>query len=109
MKNIKILVIILLFFIALTACDKDDHNEKFEIGIIKDLGDPSVDGCGWIIEISSKSYKPQNLAEEFKIDNLKVELKCNKLESKATCGFSEPIDEIYIEDIKKKTYYDKDS
>jgi hypothetical protein len=73
MKNIKILVIISLFFIALTACDKDDNNEKIEIGIVKDFGDPSVDGCGWIIEISSKSYKPQNLAEEFEINNLKVE------------------------------------
>ena len=102
----KQLVILIAIFISAStySCQKEEKLEtKFANGIVKDYGEPAVDGCGWLIEISSKLYKPQNLTEDFQVDNLGIELKYTLLNTKATCGLSSMLfDEINIVEIEKK-------
>lgn len=88
----------LLMLLAIIACKKE---ENFASAIIKNFGDPAVDGCGWVIEISSTIYKPKNLPSEFKIDNLNVKIIYDKLTSKADCGLAIDLyHEIYIKEIQ---------
>jgi len=35
-------------------------------------GAPEVDGCGWMIRVGDKLYHPDNLADQFKTENLPV-------------------------------------
>jgi len=35
-------------------------------------GAPEVDGCGWLIRVGDKLYHPENLADNFKTENLPV-------------------------------------
>ena len=70
MKN---LVIILMTVLAISSCKPesviiDNPCESCEDAIIRDSGEPALDGCGWVVDVSTIIYKPVNLLEEFKID-----------------------------------------
>lgn len=96
----RIIPFALLMIITLSSCIKEDD---FESAVIRDFGDPAVDGCGWVVDISSIIYKPKNLPTEFEVDNLEVKMKYDILDSKANCGFAHDVyDEIHIKDIYKK-------
>ena len=97
MKRLSLLILICIFIIS--ACEKEG---EFVNAVILDGGDPALDGCGWLIEISSVSYKPQNLPDIFKVDSMEVEIKYNKLNTKADCGFAQDVfDEISLDEIKE--------
>lgn len=81
-------VVILLGFLAISACNKED---EFVDARIIDGGDIAVDGCGWLIEISSETFKPVDLPEEFKVDGKLVEIKYDELDSMADCGFAQDV------------------
>ena len=62
---------------------------------------PATDGCGWLVQINNKPYFPVNLADEYKIENLKVSVDYQLLDSKYTCWPGRLIPEIKIVSIKK--------
>lgn len=47
----------LLLFLGLSSCKKEQNDIE---GLIRFTGDYAVDGCGYFIEISGKTYKPDN-------------------------------------------------
>lgn len=100
MKKI-ILLAILILAISL-SCSKE-KDETFENGLILDFGDPAVDGCGWVIEINTTTYKPLDLGSEFQKDSLRVEINYNIQNTMADCGLAQNVyPYIHIIDIKEK-------
>jgi len=70
--------------------------------VIRDFGDPALDGCGWVVDVSSKIYKPQNLLSEYRIDSLEVRIKYKILDS-VNCGLVKNAHSaIFIEEIHRK-------
>ena len=64
-----------------------------------------VDGCGWVIWISSDSYyRPINLEKDFEIHGLKILIDFEETREEGHCGFPHPtpnfIPEIRIHRIK---------
>lgn len=91
----------LVVFVTLImiSCGKDD----FVSATIYDYGEPALDGCGWVIEVSNKVYKPVNLSSQYQIDGLSVQIDFTKLNSKANCGLAiNAYDELEINKIKKE-------
>jgi hypothetical protein len=39
------------------------------------MGEPEVDGCGWLMQIDGEYFYPVNLADEFKVDSLELQIK----------------------------------
>ena len=97
----RIIFFALITIITISSCTETEEvsceEDCFENAIIRDFGNPVVDGCGWVVDISSIIYKPENLPSEFEIDELEVKIKYDTLSSKA-CGFFN----IYIKEIHKK-------
>jgi hypothetical protein len=50
--------ILVLFGLFGTRCNKEELNIN---GLVLYYGNPSVDGCGWIIKIDTTEYSPINL------------------------------------------------
>jgi hypothetical protein len=99
MKSFTLLI--LICFLAFSACKKDN---KLIYAIIRDGGDPAVDGCGWLIEMSNETFKPKNLSDEFKVNGMEVEIKYDKLDDMANCGLSQDaFHEISLREIHKLT------
>lgn len=81
-----IITSLVLVLIVFSSCDKEPESIGPESAVIHDYGDPAVDGCGWVIETSNNEYKAINLPENFKVDNLEVQIEYVILESWASCG-----------------------
>jgi hypothetical protein len=91
---------VLILFSVITSCRKEPFY-NVRSAVVINGGDEQVDGCGWLIEISNHTYKPQFLPEEFRVNNLKVLVKYSLLEEKADCGWwQDAFDAIAIEDIR---------
>jgi hypothetical protein len=64
-------------------------------GVVRDLGDPALDGCGWVIEFvfsdTVVNYRPDTLAETFKVDGLKVNVEFIRTLEQSACGLIETI------------------
>lgn len=79
--------------IILTAfsCGKNENrlpSQKQNVsGMVLYYGEPSVDGCGWLIKIDSVIYSPITLDPTFKKDSLKVILDYDILNSTWNCGW----------------------
>ena len=100
----RIVFLALIAIMAISSCAKEGiiEEERFGNAIIRDFGDIAVDGCGWVVDVSSEIYKPQNLPAEFEIDSLEVQIEFDTLASKARCGFvMEAFFEIHIIEISK--------
>ena len=80
----------------------DSNCSTCEDAVIRDFGDPAQDGCGWVVDVSSIIYKPQNLLPEYRIDSLEVRIKYKVLDS-VNCGLIKNAHSaIFIEEIHKK-------
>jgi hypothetical protein len=108
MKAKKILFVIVLCA-AVAGCNKktDDTNlttYKKE-GTVKYY--PPPDNCNDYMIVfdigqsNEKYYKPDNLSDDFKIDNLQIEVTYRISEEKHNCGFGGYIPVINIIKIKK--------
>ncbi|MEP2936177.1 MAG: hypothetical protein ABJM06_12785 [Gilvibacter sp.] len=53
--------------------------------MVLNFGDPALDGCGWMLEVSSDTYMVNNLPSEFRVDSLKVQVEY-KIGEIAKCG-----------------------
>ncbi len=72
-----------------------------EDAVIRDFGDSALDGCGWVVDVSSIIYKPQNLFPEYRIDSMKVRIKYKVLDS-VNCGLVKNAHSaIFIEEIHR--------
>lgn len=102
-KLIKIFLLSGIIIFTSFSCDENDDFIKGD-GIIIDAGNPAVDGCGWLIEISNETYKPIELDEQFQENNLEVTLEYKVLDSERSCGWLlEKYKEINIKNIVKKS------
>ena len=75
-------------------------------GFVRNLGDPAVDGCGWVIELLFSDvivgYRPDKLAEEFKVDGLEVTVEYKQTLEQSPCGKLQTIPVIKIFSIQEK-------
>lgn len=98
MKKIIPIVAILLFLFS--SCKKE---EQFESALILDLGDPALDGCGWVVELEGTNYKPLALNEEFQHDSLMVMIKYEIKSTMANCGLvPNALNQMDIKEINKQ-------
>ena len=63
------------------------------------LGEPAVDGCGWVVSFDDINYSPDTLAESFKVDSLPVWIDYTLIGQRAPVCWG-AIDYIQIDDIK---------
>jgi hypothetical protein len=109
MKRIKYLLLTAITTLLIfSACKSnggavsDTACNSCEDAMIRFYGDPALDGCGWVVDVSSTIYMPNNLAPEFHTDSLKVRIKYKVLE-RVNCGLVKDAHlAISIEEIHKK-------
>ena len=109
MKHIKYLILsTITTLLIFSACKSnggvvtDTTCNSCEDAVIRYNGDPALDGCGWVVDVSSTIYMPENLLPEFYVDSLKVRIKYKVLE-RVNCGLVKDAHlSIFIEEIYKK-------
>jgi hypothetical protein len=104
MKTIlKFAAIGLLLVGSFASCGKEDENTKWVEAIILDLGEPSVDGCGWAVKINDTVHFPEYLEEDYKQNELKVMIVYENTSQFYNCpGWSSmAYNKIIINQIKK--------
>lgn len=103
MKKIVSFAAILFVLTSAFTCGKEKEKTEWVEAIILDLGNPSVDGCGWAIEINNVINIPEYLEEEYKQNELKVMIVYESTSQIYQCpGFSDrKYDIIIIKQIKK--------
>ena len=74
-------------------------------GIVLDMGDQAVDGCGWVIQIFIDydlvgQYRPDTLLPGFKIDGLDVLVKYKLTLDEFPCGLKGTIPIIEVLEIE---------
>ena len=96
-KMKKLSLFFLVFYITFSACDKE---EEFVKAIIVDES-AILAGCGWLVEINSALYAPQNLSDAYKVGGMEVEIKYDELVSQINCQLHQDgMHEIYINEIR---------
>lgn len=96
-KMKKFLLLPVVFLFILSACNKKEEFVKAKI-----VDESAIlAGCGWLVEINSELYSPQNLSDAFKVGGLEVEIKYDEPGSKISCQLHQDgIYEIYINEIR---------
>lgn len=69
------------------------------------LGDPAIDGCGWVVQFTGENalpinYRPDTLMQAFKIDSLSVHLDYKLTLQSSACSRGGQITFIEILDIE---------
>jgi hypothetical protein len=83
----KILVALTTLAVA-TGCSKDNSIPSDAISAkatVDYMGDPAVDGLGWVLRIDRSYEVPTNLPEEYKQDELDVNVVYTKSDQFAPC------------------------
>ncbi len=85
-----------------SVTDASTTTNTYEDAIIRNYGDRSLDGCGWVVDVSSTIYMPTNLSADFYEDGLPVRIKFEEL-ARVNCGLVKDAHlSMRIEDIQKK-------
>ncbi|MDC8004262.1 hypothetical protein POV27_09385 [Aureisphaera galaxeae] len=85
------LIIAITLSLIFSACKgkseavSDAKNNSFQDAIIRNYGDVALDGCGYVVDVSSTIYMPKNLSSEFHKDGLEVRIKFKELD-RVNCG-----------------------
>jgi hypothetical protein len=102
MKKITSLIVCVLLFVA---CSKEENNNAKPPTILATIdyaGDPAADGFGWILRITTDSSEiPRNLPENFKKQDLVVNVAYRKTDHRFPCRCAAPkymVDIISISD-----------
>lgn len=94
--------LLLLSALALASCDKD---KDFKLAVVRDSGDVSNDGCGYLLDVEDEGeQKPEYLASAFQHDGMRVKVKYTYTGVLDTCGHTLPQsfhELIRIDDIKR--------
>lgn len=95
--------LIFFVFIILGSCTKD--NKSFCVNaLVRWGGPPAADGLGWYLIVDSTrgiSYIPKNLPENFKVDDLQVNVCLKKTNEKFNCMCASPLNKYEITSIRK--------
>jgi len=78
--KVKSILFVLGVMLVTGCCRYGDYNDiegrnHWTDATVVFLGAPEVDGCGWLMLIEEEYYYPVNLADEYKIDSLVVQIK----------------------------------
>ena len=85
----KKLLIVLL--ISLSSCSNDDD------GIVERNGTIVTESCRTIVDFGSSKYQPTSLAEEFRVNGLRVRVRFQRTGEIGSCsGFLESLENIDI-------------
>lgn len=102
---LKIATIVTFVIITAIACSKSNGDKAAVIteAIVINSGAVAADGCGWIIKIpvTDSTYSPVNLAEDYKVNNLKIKVRFHPMTTKFTCGWGVKLREVTIDNITK--------
>jgi hypothetical protein len=74
--------LLLITFLASNSCRKENST----IATIIDEGSIASDGCGWMVKIGDSTYHPDNLPEQYQVNNLSVSIKYRLYHSNWSCG-----------------------
>lgn len=107
-KNLqtKTILLFLLALVTINACTKEQCDDKQTDKLtanatVINTGVPALDGCGWLIRIGTTNYAPDNLTENFKIDNNQVKIIYTISDADYICGWGTSLKYIHLYDIKK--------
>jgi hypothetical protein len=100
----KIATVFTTAIITVVACTKSDSQNAVVISeaIIYNTGSIAADGCGWTLKatVNDSTYSPQNLDDQYKVNNLKVKVRFHPMRTKLTCGLGAvQLREITIDNI----------
>ncbi len=106
MKNLFFIALTTLLFFSACKGKKDSVSNSMcdscEDAIIRFYGEPALDGCGWVVDVSSEIYMPTNLLPEYQQKDLPVKIKYKVLE-RVNCGLvKDKYPSMLIEEIYKK-------
>jgi hypothetical protein len=74
--------LLLVTFLISNSCRKEDA----AIATIIDEGSIASDGCGWMVKIGDSTYHPDNLPEQYQVNNLSVSIKYRLYHSSWSCN-----------------------
>ncbi|WP_069661292.1 hypothetical protein [Arcticibacter eurypsychrophilus] len=99
-----ITLILAAFFLMSNGCKKGNSDVIKTEAIVKDLGSPATDGCGWVITVGDVTYKPIILDDKYQNDLQAVIIEYELTGEKYSCPFSSGpnYDKIRIKTIKAK-------
>jgi len=99
MKHLTYILFFVLIGATTQSCIPD---ENFLPGTIIDSGDPALDGCGWLLEVGTFTYKPTELDAAFQKDGLQVNVEFTETNTSISCGLvGTEYDEITIQEIQE--------
>ena len=78
-----------------------DDIKDTEIGVVLDLGNPALDGCGWIIQVKNENLRAQQIDSSYLENGLIVRLKYTRSNDVSACGLANPIPVIEIQEISR--------
>ena len=85
----KVAIGILLMLSSLLSCSENNDIEGSIIegsAIINRIGEENEGDCGFFLQFKDSLYKPINLAKEYQINALSVEIKFELLNELFICG-----------------------
>ena len=88
----------------LSSCEEDQNvTLDFTEAVVGNLGDPALDGCGWVVTIDQTDFKPSYLPQAYEQDGLEVLVQVEYLNSTTACGLNpDALREIRIVQIKPR-------
>lgn len=82
--SIKTLLLISTLFTY--SCKKDNKSDLVKVTVI-DRGSLVLEGCGWWLKLEDGTeYYPNNLSNEFKVDNLQLNVKISRIKQQYGCN-----------------------
>jgi hypothetical protein len=92
MKKSLLLIALAVVFFSCTkdrACQACDTESGFVNATIIDNGPIETDGCGWVVKLADEGfYHPDQLADEFKENNLSVKICYESSKEEFRCGIA---------------------
>ena len=99
MKN---MFLILSVFLFITGCSEEDTNQLATENATIYYDSSGIDNCIYTIKTDSNNFFTiENINEEFRQNNLRVNISFRKTDNTMNCGFSGNLTIIQIETIEK--------
>ncbi|MFT4759797.1 MAG: hypothetical protein ACI9LN_001763, partial [Saprospiraceae bacterium] len=68
--------------------------------VVRDLGNPALDGCGWVLEFAVdgefKNHRADELAEEYQVADLEIQLTYKPTLASSVCGLIEMVPVVEV-------------
>jgi hypothetical protein len=90
---------LMALLLSYSSCKKD--NKQADTNAVILASSPTGVACGWTIKIGNDTYSPTNLDDQYKQDNLKVNVTYEVLGSEFTCAWGVKLKQVHITNISK--------